>query len=70
MAFLPLDQEKVYLSTTALGKWKIVYENEFFNSGRCITGNYVLLVLLYRRCRAYIFPIVKNVPIDVSAHAR
>ena len=22
------------------------------------------------RCRAYIFPIVKTVPIDVSAHAR
>ena len=23
-----------------------------------------------QRCRAYIFPIVKNVPIDVSAHAQ
>ena len=22
------------------------------------------------RCRAYIFPVVKNVPIDVSAHAQ
>ena len=24
----------------------------------------------YHRCRAYIFPVVKNVPIGVSAHAQ
>jgi len=54
MAFLPLDQEKVYLSTTALGKWKMVYENGFFNSDRCITGNYVMLVLLYRRTGVHV----------------
>ena len=25
---------------------------------------------LHARCRAYIFPAVKNVPVDVSAHAQ
>ena len=25
---------------------------------------------LHARCRAYIFPVVKNVPVDVSAHAQ
>ena len=34
------------------------------------TTFYPLSVLDYLRCRAYIFPIVINVPIDVSAHAR
>ena len=26
--------------------------------------------LLWKRCNAYIFSVVKNVPIDVSAHAQ
>ena len=30
----------------------------------------VILLLRWGSCRAYIFPVVKTVPIDVSAHAR
>ena len=29
-----------------------------------------LLACVGSRCRAYIFPVVKNVPIDVSTHAQ